>query len=145
MKAAVSKYTAELDIPATAEELLSEISKPANFAGITGHILLLETGSSGATGIPERSPGVLDVVYAYQPFGKSVSLVLGWMERTDSAKHRVSYRGGTYDESPTWEASIELRPTGNLTRLLLSVTTSVDSPQSGAFELRVRCRHTRAN
>ena len=77
MKTTVSKYSTELDIPATAEELLSEISKPANFADITGHILLLETGSNGATGTPEQSPGVLDVAYAYQSCSESVSLVLG--------------------------------------------------------------------
>ena len=138
MKAAVSKYSAELDVPAPAEELLSEISSPASFADITGHVLLLKTGSGGAVSTPGHSPGVLDVVYAYQPCGKSVILVLGWMERTGLTQQGVSYRGGTYDGSLTWEASIELRPTGSLTRLLLSVTTSVEAPQSGVCGHRVR-------
>lgn len=69
MKATVSKYSAELDVPAPAEELLSEISSPASFADIAGHILLLKSGSGGTVGNPEHSPGCLDVVYAYQPSG----------------------------------------------------------------------------
>lgn len=131
MKATVSKYSAEFDVPAPAKELLSEISSPASFADIAGHILLLKSGSGGTVGNPEHSPGVLDVVYAYQPSGKSVSLVLGWMERTSSTQHSVSYRGGTYDGSLTWEASIELRPAGSLTRLSLTVTASVEALSRG--------------
>ena len=86
MEAAVSRYSTELDVPVPAGELLGEVSDPASFAYITGHILILKTRSNGATGTPEYSPGRLDVVYAHKPCGKSASLALGWMERTDSTK-----------------------------------------------------------
>ena len=128
MMTAVSRYSIELDIPAPAGELLSEISDPASFAGITRHILLLKTRSSGATGTPEYLPGRLDVVYAYQPCGKSASLALGWMERIDLTQQVVSYRGGTYDGSLTWEATTRLYPTGDWTRLSLSVSALWRAP-----------------
>ena len=128
MKAAVSKYSTELDIPGPAGELLGEISDPARFADITGHILLLEKRSGSATGTPDYFPGRLDVVYAYQPCGKSASLALGWMERTDLTQQGVSYRGGTYDGSLTWEVTIELYPTGGWTRLWLSVAALWRAP-----------------
>lgn len=53
------------------------------------------------------------------------------MERTSSTQYSVSYRGGTYDGSLTWEASIELRPSGSLTRLSLTVTASVEALSRG--------------
>ena len=127
-KAAVSRYSTELDVPAPpAGELLSEISDPASFTDIAGHILLPKTRSSGATGTPGYLPGRLDVVYAYPPWQRCQSSL-----RVDggdlSSQRGASYMGGTYVGTLTWEVATRLYPAGGRTRLPLSVVALWRAP-----------------